>query len=242
RDRSGHHRPRARAGRRPRRHAGCVHERASCGDHIGGGPKQRTSGLCVICPCQRRRLALLGTRTDRPLSSRPHPCGSHPARREAGRSPGAVSDKIRDGREPQDRQGARSFRTTIDSAARNRGVVPAFVMSGDTAPERLREARASGLHLLHKPVQPMKLRAMLSQFLAKSQPVQGLTVPPSSIFAAEGGDRMPTMTLPRLLTNDLRTIATGAAPEAATLVIARRSLAVACAYPIFATAAWARAA
>jgi CheY-like chemotaxis protein len=51
------------------------------------------------------------------------------------------------------------------------GAVPAFVMSGDTAPERLREARASGLHLLHKPVQPMKLRAMLSQFLAKSQPV-----------------------------------------------------------------------
>ena len=49
------------------------------------------------------------------------------------------------------------------------GAVPAFVMSGDTAPERLREARASGLHLLHKPVQPMKLRAMLSQFLTNSQ-------------------------------------------------------------------------
>ena len=49
------------------------------------------------------------------------------------------------------------------------GVVPAFVMSGDTAPHRLREAHASGLHLLHKPVQPMKLRAMLSQFLTNSQ-------------------------------------------------------------------------
>jgi CheY-like chemotaxis protein len=49
------------------------------------------------------------------------------------------------------------------------GAVPAFVMSGDTAPERLREARASGLHLLLKPVQPMKLRAMLSQFLTNSQ-------------------------------------------------------------------------
>ena len=49
------------------------------------------------------------------------------------------------------------------------GAVPAFVMSGDTAPERLREARASGLHLPHKPVQPMKLRAMLSQFLTNSQ-------------------------------------------------------------------------
>jgi putative ABC transport system substrate-binding protein len=42
RDRSGHHRPGARAGRRPCRHAGCVHECASRVHHIGGGPKQRT--------------------------------------------------------------------------------------------------------------------------------------------------------------------------------------------------------
>ena len=35
-------------------------------------------------------------------------CGSHPARREAGRSSGAVPDQVRDGREPQDRQRARS--------------------------------------------------------------------------------------------------------------------------------------
>jgi len=45
------------------------------------------------------------------------------------------------------------------------GAVPAFLMSGDTAPERLREARESGHHLLYKPVQPLKLRAMVSQFL-----------------------------------------------------------------------------
>jgi hypothetical protein len=37
------------------------------------------------------------------------------------------------------------------------------------------------------------------------------------------------MTLPRLLTNDLRTIATGALPVAATLAIVRRSRTVACA-------------
>jgi putative ABC transport system substrate-binding protein len=49
---------------------------------------------------------------------RRHVCRSHPARREAGRSPGAVSDKIRDGREPQDRHGARACHTPIDSAAR----------------------------------------------------------------------------------------------------------------------------
>jgi signal transduction histidine kinase/CheY-like chemotaxis protein len=42
---------------------------------------------------------------------------------------------------------------------------PAFLISGDTAPERLREASDSGYHLLHKPVPPMRLRAMLSQLL-----------------------------------------------------------------------------
>ena len=46
--------------------------------------------------------------------------------------------------------------------------IPAFLISGDTAPERLREARASGHHLLHKPVRPMRLRAMVSQLLQKT--------------------------------------------------------------------------
>jgi CheY-like chemotaxis protein len=50
--------------------------------------------------------------------------------------------------------------------------VPAFLISGDTAPERLREAQESGHHLLHKPVRPMKLRAMLSQ-LFKSHTMAG---------------------------------------------------------------------
>jgi CheY-like chemotaxis protein len=45
--------------------------------------------------------------------------------------------------------------------------IPAFLISGDTAPERLREARASGYHLLHKPVRPRALRAMLAPFLKK---------------------------------------------------------------------------
>ena len=45
------------------------------------------------------------------------------------------------------------------------GAVPAFVMSGDTAPERLHEARESGHHLLHKPVQPIALRAMVIRSL-----------------------------------------------------------------------------
>jgi hypothetical protein len=45
-------------------------------------------------------------------SKRPSP------RREAGRSSGAVADQVRDGREPQDRHGARACDTSIDTAAR----------------------------------------------------------------------------------------------------------------------------
>jgi len=43
--------------------------------------------------------------------------------------------------------------------------IPAFLISGDTAPERLHEAAASGFQLLHKPVQPNALRAIVSHFL-----------------------------------------------------------------------------
>ncbi|MBO0756103.1 MAG: HAMP domain-containing protein, partial [Bradyrhizobiaceae bacterium] len=43
--------------------------------------------------------------------------------------------------------------------------IPAILVSGDTAPERLREASASGFQLLHKPVPPMTLRALLSRLL-----------------------------------------------------------------------------
>jgi CheY-like chemotaxis protein len=35
--------------------------------------------------------------------------------------------------------------------------LPALLITGDTAPERLREAVASGLPLLHKPVSPSRL-------------------------------------------------------------------------------------
>ncbi len=45
------------------------------------------------------------------------------------------------------------------------GAIPAFLMSGDTAPERLRDAQESGYRLLHKPVEPMTLRAMMTKFL-----------------------------------------------------------------------------
>jgi CheY-like chemotaxis protein len=46
-------------------------------------------------------------------------------------------------------------------------LTPAFLISGDTAPERTGEVRASGYHLLHKPVRPRALRAMLGNVFKK---------------------------------------------------------------------------
>jgi signal transduction histidine kinase/FixJ family two-component response regulator len=43
--------------------------------------------------------------------------------------------------------------------------IPAILVTGDTAPERLRDASESGFQLLHKPVPPMTLRALLSRLL-----------------------------------------------------------------------------
>jgi len=43
--------------------------------------------------------------------------------------------------------------------------IPAFLISGDTAPERLREAGASGYYLLHKPVLPVTLRSVVNHLL-----------------------------------------------------------------------------
>jgi hypothetical protein len=46
-------------------------------------------------------------------------------------------------------------------------------MSGDIAPERLREARESGHLLLHKPLRAMALRAMINRLLLKTASVAG---------------------------------------------------------------------
>jgi putative ABC transport system substrate-binding protein len=46
---------------------------------------------------------------------------SYADRIQAGRSPGAVSDQVRDGPEPQDRQGARPYGAAIDLTSRRRG-------------------------------------------------------------------------------------------------------------------------
>jgi len=44
--------------------------------------------------------------------------------------------------------------------------LPAALITGDTAAERLREAKESGVPLLHKPVQPARLRALLEHLLS----------------------------------------------------------------------------
>src|SRR5207302_7495288 len=41
--------------------------------------------------------------------------------------------------------------------------IPTILISGDTAPERLRDAKEKGYILLHKPVDPMRLRAVMHQ-------------------------------------------------------------------------------
>jgi CheY-like chemotaxis protein len=50
--------------------------------------------------------------------------------------------------------------------------IPAVLISGDTAPERLREISAAGLTILHKPLKPMRLRALLNHEFARRPAAQ----------------------------------------------------------------------
>jgi CheY-like chemotaxis protein len=43
--------------------------------------------------------------------------------------------------------------------------IPVLIITGDTAPERLREARDSGYPLLHKPVKPARLRSAMQHLI-----------------------------------------------------------------------------
>jgi len=69
--------------------------------------------------------------------------------------------------------------------------IPAFLISGDTAPERLREASASGYYLLHKPVLPITLRSVVSQLLKGQQGEVAATEP---AFAGAPAIRAPAAT------------------------------------------------
>ena len=64
----------------------------------------------------------------------------------------------------------RDGETGLDAIERLRSeyneTIPALLVTGDTAPDRLIEARASGLVLLHKPVPNGKLRAAMRNLMA----------------------------------------------------------------------------
>ncbi len=66
----------------------------------------------------------------------------------------------------------REQRTGVEAIAALRALLgntlPALLITGDTAPERLREAQASGIPLLHKPVSPSKLYRRVVELLQKS--------------------------------------------------------------------------
>ena len=51
--------------------------------------------------------------------------------------------------------------------------IPAMLVTGDTAPDRLQEAQASGLLLLHKPVSRGKLRAAIGNLMSGPQAQDG---------------------------------------------------------------------
>lgn len=83
----------------------------------------------------------------------------------SGRTPDAiVADyRLRDGR-----TGVEAIRA-VQTAARR--IVPAVVLTGDTSPERIQEARQSGFVVLHKPINPTDLAAGLAQACGLPQPV-----------------------------------------------------------------------
>jgi signal transduction histidine kinase/CheY-like chemotaxis protein len=65
----------------------------------------------------------------------------------------------------------RAGETGVEAIARIQSVwnapIPAAIITGDTAADRLREAQSSGYPLLHKPVRPAALRALLCDLLRK---------------------------------------------------------------------------
>ena len=63
------------------------------------------------------------------------------------------------------RDGENGIEVIDDLRRRYDHPVAALLVTGDTAPDRLNEARASGLVLLHKPVSNSKLRAAVGNLM-----------------------------------------------------------------------------
>jgi two-component system, sensor histidine kinase len=70
---------------------------------------------------------------------------------------------VADFRLPQNENGIE----TVRRLRQRLGDVPALIVSGDTATERLREAQASGLPFLHKPVSGDKLKQTMFAVLRR---------------------------------------------------------------------------
>jgi CheY-like chemotaxis protein len=72
-------------------------------------------------------------------------------------------------------------RTGLEAIAEVRAAlgveVPAIIVTGDTQPQRLREASATGHLLLHKPLAPMRLRAALTAVLQATPRIAAKTEP-----------------------------------------------------------------
>ena len=71
------------------------------------------------------------------------------------------------------RDGRNGFQAVAALRERLGPSLPAVLVSGDTAPAILEQAAAAGLPILHKPLKPARLRALLDALLAGHSDVQG---------------------------------------------------------------------
>ncbi len=77
-----------------------------------------------------------------------------------GQRPSAIlaDYRLRDGHTGM--EAIRHIRAMFDAT------IPSIIITGDTGPERLREAEASGFAIIHKPVQPPRLRSVLARSMS----------------------------------------------------------------------------
>jgi two-component system, sensor histidine kinase len=68
----------------------------------------------------------------------------------------------------------------IQAIHRQWGAIPAALITGDTAPDRLKEATESGYELLHKPLNPARLKFVLCRMLTVASPEGASSLRPST--------------------------------------------------------------
>jgi two-component system, sensor histidine kinase len=82
---------------------------------------------------------------------------------QAGKAPDAIISDYRLRDEENGIDVIRALRARFGSS------IPGILVTGDTAPDRLREAEQSGFYLIHKPVRPAKLRTLLTHLVAREK-------------------------------------------------------------------------